>query len=212
MSKQEADNETLVREVQEYLKRKGLYQGNVDAWAGKGTLEAWRTIGGTPKAAQEAPRGVSGWPGRRQADLRAFYGEPGTGIVQVELPFPMRLAWDLDTVVKRQPCHRLVKDSLQAVLESLLNWYGPDGLRELGLDLLGGIYNLRRMRDGKEWSVHAYGAAIDLNPSKNGLHTAWPSEAVMPVKVIELFEAAGWTSLARVIGRDAMHFQATSWE
>ena len=29
--------------------------------------------------------------------------------------------------------------------------------------------------------------------------------------IAAIFEAQGWTSLGRTIGRDAMHFQATSW-
>jgi hypothetical protein len=66
------------------------------------------------------------------------------------------------------------------------------------------------MRGGHAWSRHAWGIAIDLDPDRNGLHAPWPISATMPEPVIRIFEKHGWKSYARSLGRDAMHFQATT--
>lgn len=155
---------------------------------------------------------AEGWPGPDQRSLEAFYGPPGSGQTYVTLPYPMRLAWDPDTRVTRARCHERVAASLAGILEAVRDEYGSlAALQEHGLDLFGGIYNLRKMRDRDLWSVHSWGAAIDLDPVHNGLRTSWPQDARMPERVFELFEAEGWTCLGRVIGRDAMHMQATTW-
>lgn len=157
------------------------------------------------------------WPTPDEASIRAYYGPPGeTQLRTVRLPYQMRLSWALTAApVDRIRCHRLVADDLCSILAEIkAEVYQGDmaALAAAGLDILGGVYNLRRMRDNPgKWSMHAWGIAIDLDPLRNDLRTPWPSRATMPVQVIEVFERHGWTSLARVIGRDAMHFQATSW-
>ena len=44
------------------------------------------------------------------------YGTPNeTGVgylVKIQLPYPMRLAWDTDTTVTTMMCHKLVADKL----------------------------------------------------------------------------------------------------
>ena len=65
------------------------------------------------------------------------------------------------------------------------------------------------MRGGSLPSLHARGAAIDLDPGTNGLHTPWPTRATMPLEVMECFAREGWLAAGAFWGRDAMHFQAT---
>jgi hypothetical protein len=65
------------------------------------------------------------------------------------------------------------------------------------------------MRGGSNWSLHAYGAAIDLAPHNNGLHTHWPTRATMPLEVMEIFARQGWLPAGAFWSRDPMHFQAT---
>ncbi len=205
-----SDNEALARDVQTWLRSRGHDVG-LDGWAGKGTRAALRRAVSELGIPVDSP---GRWPAPATNALKEFYGDPGTGQTTMELPWPMRLAWDLDSTVSRVTCHRLVKDSLRLILEELLSdVYNGDlmALREDRMDHYGGIFNKRRKRGGTTWSVHAFGAAIDLDTTRNGLSTAWPEKATMPLAVIELFERHGWTSLARVIGRDAMHFQATTW-
>lgn len=209
-----ADNERLAGDLQQHLVDLGE-DLSIDRWAGPRTRAAAKRLLGLPWTAPRAtPPVLPGqWPARDEASLSAYYGPPGSGRqTYIRLPYPMRLAWDPDTRVHRAQCHELVAPSLAGVLEAIRDNYGYDGLVDAGLDLFGGIYNLRPMRDrSSAWSTHAWGIAIDLDPLHNGLKTPWPSKARMPERVIEIFEAAGWTSLARVIGRDAMHFQATTW-
>lgn len=141
----------------------------------------------------------------------ATYGKPSDDQqVVIQFPYPMRLAWETHTVVHQTRCHRLVKDSLTAILKEIKDHYGSlTAIREARMDLFGGLFNIRKMRGGSAWSRHSWGIAIDLDPDQNGLHTPWPRKATMPLAVIEIFERHGWKSYARAIGRDAMHFQAT---
>lgn len=214
--RRDADNERLVRtRVQPHLARLGHYRGEVDGWGGAMTRDAWDAafpdtapLVGDSSAAAPGAR----WPGRAEAAIRAYYGPPGESQqVRIAPPYPMRIAWDPAVSLRSITCHRLVGGSLAGILEAIRDRHGLEWIKAHQLDHYGGCYNFRRMRGGSSWSTHAWGIAIDLDPARNGLRTPWPAKAAMPVEAIEAFEAEGWTSLARVIGRDAMHFQATSW-
>ena len=65
------------------------------------------------------------------------------------------------------------------------------------------------MRGGTSWSLHAYGAAIDLAPGTNGLRTHWPTNATMPLDVMVCFAEQGWKPAGAFWSRDAMHMEAT---
>ena len=149
------------------------------------------------------------WPEPHQSALLDFYGAPGTGLVRISLPYDMRLAWDTDTIVSTTVCHNLCADAMQDFLAGILKHYGMAGIRDHGLDLFGGLYNKRKIHGTDRWSVHAFGAAIDLNPTTNGLGVAWPEHATMPVEVVRMFEALGGTAGARWQRPDAMHFEFT---
>lgn len=209
----DAANLAFVEDVQAVLVSRGRL-AKVDRWAGDDTraalgLELGADLTRRPPAPRPPPER---WPGRSEAEIRAVFGPPGESQqVRIDSPYPMVIAWDLGTPLRKITCHRLVAESLAGVLEALRDKYGMEWITDHGLHLYGGCYNFRKMRGGASWSTHAWGIAIDLDPARNGLRTPWPAKAAMPVEAIELFEAAGWTSLARVIGRDAMHFQATGW-
>ena len=51
------------------------------------------------------------------------YGTPnetGNGyLVKIQLPYPMRLAWDTDTVVNTMMCHKLVSAKFLAVFSEI---------------------------------------------------------------------------------------------
>jgi hypothetical protein len=165
------------------------------------------------------------WPNGDYDSLCAFYGKhiinSDTGqpteaweddnLVSISFPYPMRLAWDLTTTVTRSRCHRLVKDSLSAVFQSIYKSYGDlRSIQKVGMDLFGGIYNFRPIRGAHTLSVHSWGAAIDLDPDHNPLAAAWNSNEMMPMDVIKIFEASGWTWGGRFSRPDCMHFEATS--
>jgi hypothetical protein len=50
----------------------------------------------------------------------------------------------------------------------------------------GGVYNFRKKRGGTSYSLHAYGAAIDLDADDNSFRAAWPVAADMPLEIIEV--------------------------
>ena len=173
-------------------------------------LENWRD--------HEKPTAVIGagrnaWPRQTQADMERFYGPVGQNQTTLILPngYPMRLAWDPQKPVSTFTCHERVHDAARRVLVRVLDHYGPARIRELGLDLFGGCLNVRRMRGGSAWSVHAWGAAIDFDPTRNQLN--WNRTraclAQPPYdKWWELWEAEGFVSLGRACDFDWMHVQA----
>jgi peptidoglycan hydrolase-like protein with peptidoglycan-binding domain len=83
-----------------------------------------------------------------QTDVERFYGARGTRQVQLTLPYPMRIAWDPDEVVRRFSIHELVAPSAERALTRIRDHYGLDGVRLYGLDLWGGCLNVRKMRGG----------------------------------------------------------------
>jgi hypothetical protein len=68
----------------------------------------------------------------------------------------------------------------------------------------GGIYNFRPVRGGRSLSLHAFGAAIDLNAETNGLG----EEGDMDPRVVQVFEHFGFFWGGNFRSRpDPMHFQ-----
>ena len=152
------------------------------------------------------------WPLERQEALSAFYGPPGEGhLVSLALPYPLRLSWDLGTVVQRTRCHAKVRDSLGRVLTAVLSHYGAAAINELRLDVFGGGYNLRDKRGGSTLSTHAWGIAFDFDPDRNQLQwNAARARFARPDYAAwwACWEAEGWVSLGRTRNYDWMHVQA----
>ncbi len=147
------------------------------------------------------------WPFSTQDALREFYGEPGDerNLVPINFPFPMYYGGQL--VIKSR-CHKKVADSLLRILKNLGNFEG--GTREIlePVSDFYGIYNFRNKRGGTRLSVHAWGAAIDLDADDNTFKDCWPIKADMPFEIMEEFAKEGWTSAGAFWGYDAMHFEA----
>lgn len=142
------------------------------------------------------------------------YGTPnetGSGyLVKIQLPYPMKLAWDTDTVVNSMMCHKLVANNFLAVFNEIHRTYGHDKIKELGIDLFGGCFNYRKMRSGNSWSTHSWGIAIDLDPARNLLkETSKTARFARPEykAMIDIFYKHGFESLGREKNYDWMHFQ-----
>ena len=148
--------------------------------------------------------------------LIAKYGQPGDPdqLTTIDLPYPMRIAWDLTKTVTKISCHKLIADNLKAVFDELLSYYGIDAIKELGIDLFGGCVNVRLMRGSKtKWSRHSWGTAIDLDPSRNQLkenHTTARFARPEYKPMIDIFYKHGFVGLGREQDRDWMHFEVAS--
>lgn len=145
------------------------------------------------------------------------YGQPnetGQGyLTTIVLPYPMRLAWDLETNVTRMRCHHLVADNFSKVFNDLLAHYGYPKIVELGIDLFGGCFNYRKMRGGSAWSTHSWGIAIDLDPARNKLReTKRTARFARPEykPMIDIFYKHGFESLGVEKDFDWMHYQIKS--
>ena len=145
------------------------------------------------------------------------YGTPsetGEGyLVTLNLPYPMRLAWDTETTVTKLRCHKLVAASFEAVFKDILATYGLPKIKELGIDLFGGCFNFRKMRGGSAWSRHSWAIAIDLDPARNTLkETSKTARFARPEykEMIDIFYKHGFISLGREKNYDWMHFEIGS--
>lgn len=143
------------------------------------------------------------WPDTSQASLSKFYGAPGEESKLVNLDVTgLGVKYD-GKAVRTVRCHHKVAESLHRVFTDLSK-SNPEILAKYA-----GVYNNRNMRGGSLPSLHARGAAIDLDPDNNGNRTSWPTKATMPLEVMEAFAREGWLSAGAFWGRDAMHFQST---
>lgn len=150
-------------------------------------------------------------------DIINKYGKPnetGAGyLTTIQLPYPMRLAWDLDTKVTRMSCHKLAAEKFLDVFNDLLAEYKMAEIERLGIDLFGGCFNYRKMRGGSSWSKHAWGIAVDLDPARNKLkETAKTARFARPEyqKMIDVFYKNGFINLGIEKGYDFMHFELRS--
>lgn len=152
-----------------------------------------------------------------QEDIIAFYGEPGDiEQVRLHLPYPMKLSWDENSVIKSFYCHAKVADSLFNILAATLAVYGYDEIRRLGLDRWGGCYNPRSKRGSKKkMSLHSWAIALDIGPDADREKFRWKADKVKSSgpeydAFWRIVENEGWKSLGRSNGYDWMHIQATS--
>lgn len=163
---------------------------------------------------------MNNWPKQGYNSMTAFYGNitsessfRANHITRMELPYEMYLAWEPSEKVKKIACNKKCAESLHTIFEQTLKTYGLNDIKTLKLDSFGGCLNIRKMRGGSSWSIHAWGAAVDLDPDRNRLK--WGRDkASLAKKEYEAFwkivEAEGWTSLGRKKNYDWMHFQAAN--
>lgn len=137
--------------------------------------------------------------------------ETGEGyLVHIDLPYPMRLAWDLETSITRMSCHKDIANKFITIFNDLFYTYGYDEIKRLGIDLYGGCFAYRKMRRGSSMSTHSWGVAIDLDPARNLLReTSATARFARPEyqKMIDIFYYNGFESLGVEQNRDWMHFQ-----
>ncbi len=216
-----SESRRMVAAVQLLLARWGFKPGVVDGYDGHNTREAlieWQGVRlQIPTAVTRVPLTTAPAPGDipRQRDVETFYGPACTesNMAAVELPFDMRIDWDLDQTTRRITVHKLCGPSLLAALVAVRDHYGLARMQELGIDRYAGGYNPRRMRGGTSWSMHAYGCAIDLFAAPNALRMRCPQALFCGpdyAALLDIMQAHGWLPAIRLWGGDAMHFQRAS--
>jgi hypothetical protein len=150
----------------------------------------------------------------KPSEVQEFYGDPEFGVpdrlMMIELPFHMRIDYNLKQRTSKITVHELAGPSLEAALIGTHDHYGARKWGELGLDRYAGCYNKRKMRGGSSWSMHAYGCAIDFYAAPNGLRTRCPDALFCRKEYqafLDIMESHGWLPAIRLWGADAMHFQ-----
>ena len=141
------------------------------------------------------------------------YGQPGdvSNFIVIQLPYPMRIAWDTKVTVNKMQCHKLAADRFKAVFSELLSVYGLEKIKHLDIDLFGGCVNVRLQRGSKtKWSRHAWGIAIDLSPAKNQLK--WGKDKAQFAKpeykpMIDIFYKHGFIGYGPERNYDWQHFE-----
>lgn len=222
--------------VQAKLRSLGLYAGAVDGINGprtKAAVRAFQRINGLRVDGIAGPRTqarlfepampqrdrdpllpkpwrgpANDWP--RQSAAASFYGRHGKRQMKISLPYTMRIAWNMSQRIDSMTCHERVALPMTRIFTQTLAHYGEDKVRELGLDLFGGCLNVRQMRGGNRWSMHAWGIAVDIDPARNQLH--WGRDRAELAKPVyepfwRIVEAQGAVSLGRLKNFDWMHFQ-----
>ena len=154
----------------------------------------------------------------KKEELYDYYGDPGRSspdakwkaenIVRAISPFPMRLSWNKDQVARNLLINKKVAPAMIDALQAIADYKGHQYLIDNDFDLLGGIYNWRKIRGGDYLSTHSWGIAIDLNPHLGPWdypkYKAGDYNNLQPVFITEAFEKRGFLNLKW----DTMHFQA----
>lgn len=203
------DNAAFARHAQ------GRLGVTVDGWAGDVTRRAFDDAL-PPDAPAQAPAALSGDMPRFAAiprsQIAATFGPAGGSRAtagRCVLPFPFPLAWDQSQRVSRFSCHELLAEPMTAVFAEAARHYGEDEFRRLRLDQFGGCFNHRPVRGGSSLSIHSWGAAVDVDPTNNGLHTRAPAAWLSRPEYApwwRIVEASGAVSFGKRHGRDWMHW------
>ena len=155
------------------------------------------------------------WP--KQSECDAFYGNPrgkhgpsvaweSANLVRLTPPWQMTYA---GKPIKSIRVHRKCVDSLARVFASIAKAasFKQDVLDRWGVSEFGGTYNYRLIRGSTRLSMHAYGCAIDLDPTGNALGDKTP-EFKDREAVRSAFAAEGWVWGGNWSRPDGMHWQA----
>ncbi|WP_114750570.1 peptidoglycan-binding domain-containing protein [Pleomorphovibrio marinus] len=152
------------------------------------------------------------WPIQHSQAFHDLYGERGEhNLTAIRVPYPMMVSWEPYSTVRTIRCHNKVAESLEKILVKVRDTYGENDIKKLRLNLFGGCFNNRRMRQGQNWSMHAWGVALDFDPENNPLSAGRDRATFAKADYEEwwkCWEEEGWTSLGKRLNFDWMHVQA----
>lgn len=134
----------------------------------------------------------------------------GSYLVSINLPYPMRLAWDKNVEVKTMRCHKKLAQIFVKIFQEILNTYGIEQIKALGLDMFGGCFVYRKMRNGQELSRHSWGIAVDLDPANNTNEQTAKNAKFAKAEykaLFDIFYKNGFINYGKEKGHDFMHFE-----
>ena len=149
------------------------------------------------------------WPTQKEVRSgKSVFGAPGSNaLVRIVPPYPLYYdGGKVSSIAVHEVVARHVEEALQEVLEV----YGYQRIRELGLDQYGGCYNYRKATGGSALSMHAWGIALDFCPEKNAYSTKAPEASLSAPECAawwDIWERHGAVSLGRACDKDWMHVQ-----
>jgi hypothetical protein len=157
------------------------------------------------------------------------FGEPGAAknLTTIFLPFDLIIAWNLEQKTNKMQIHKLAAPSFIKIANELLETYGINDINKLGINIFGGCFNHRPMRGTEDrynalikagqkleaykyLSLHSWGLAVDLDPTRNKLNeTSKTARFARPEykPMIDIFYKNGWHSLGVAKNYDYMHYQ-----
>lgn len=154
------------------------------------------------------------WPTQYSPEFQQFFGERGEGnLTSISVPYPMMVSWEPYDRVRTIRCHNKVAESLEKVLVNVRNTYSENDIKRLRLNIFGGCFNNRRVRQGQNWSMHSWGIALDFDPENNPLRANMDTATFAGPDYIDwwkCWENEGWISLGRRLNFDWMHVQAAN--
>lgn len=153
------------------------------------------------------------WP--TQAEVRSgksIFGKAGdeSNLVLVAPAYPLYFEGRL---VKHVRVHKLIAEHVQAAFKEVLEAYGFEKIKELGLDQYDGSYNYRKSTGSASLSMHAWGIALDFAAEKNTYAMKKPNASLSKLdceKWWQIWESHGAVSLGRSRDYDWMHLQFAS--
>ena len=147
--------------------------------------------------------------------MRSAYGNVGGGNM-VDVPIPP--GWPMTSggkPVSSIKVNGLIADRFAAILKDTFTHYGTDiGIVAPGLCIYDGCLCVRKMTNSSNWSMHAWGIALDFDAGCNEFNTRAPAARLsQPIygPFWKIVQAHGGHSLGLHRNKDWMHFQFARW-
>jgi hypothetical protein len=143
--------------------------------------------------------------------LADFYGKPGpameTHLVVVETPWKTTYA---GKPTRGFRVHEKIADDLRQIFDEIWNDVAHKSQAtcdHMGVSVSSGGYYHRRVRGGSSFSLHAYGAAIDMDAGRNPMGERDCHFRRHPL-VVNAFLRHKWSWGGLFSRPDGMHFEA----
>ena len=159
------------------------------------------------------------FPHEDTMNLNKFFGDPrgkngevskawfSENLVKWVPPYPLFYSDGKRTPLKTLYLHKKVVDVYSAAYTEVLQHFGAAHIKEFHLDVSGGAFCYRPMRNGTRLSVHSWGIAIDMDPARNPFPARW-KEGMLNREFADILMKHGiwWRGIPG--DNDPMHFQA----